>query len=409
MSAERRPLLDIYKALHSDRSCAFRIHRDPAILIKSSLHLVGGLPTARKPEDGQQRPPRTIGYNCGRQPACQAAAAGAPNTALRPCTTHTLHYRKTLEWIPWPSPRCCPQMRWNDDIKRIAGSNWMQVAQNREKTDDRSDRNCEHVFEGAACIGPLHLQGGLMIDRKSPMHTNGAVSGIVAFFGAGCREAAVLALLCFGVESETRRELKFVCILARPPRALPYKFKFSSRLVSTRPAPVRLERLVFVIWICMGMRSLHQLRSVTGSPRSRGCHARTASGPLGDSPLLAAIVATRKFWDHARSTRCRRGAHPWTTCRHHLSGAGSTQWCVCYWGLAWLCLSGNRTHDPPGWRAVAESSRSRQSVILIASTLRYHRDYLPPACRRGDAAWTPTFVTVYGLIAAFTRRHAGGK
>ncbi|KAI8423733.1 hypothetical protein MSG28_012764 [Choristoneura fumiferana] len=47
--AERRPLLDIGlpKALHSDRSCAFRIHRDPAILTRSSLHLVGGLPTAR--------------------------------------------------------------------------------------------------------------------------------------------------------------------------------------------------------------------------------------------------------------------------------------------------------------------------------------------------------------------------
>ncbi|KAI8427260.1 hypothetical protein MSG28_014853 [Choristoneura fumiferana] len=51
MSAERRPLLDIGlpKALHSDRSCAFRIHRDPAILTRSSLHLVGGLPTARLP------------------------------------------------------------------------------------------------------------------------------------------------------------------------------------------------------------------------------------------------------------------------------------------------------------------------------------------------------------------------
>ncbi|KAI8431274.1 hypothetical protein MSG28_001300 [Choristoneura fumiferana] len=58
--------------------------------------------------------------------------------------------------------------------------------------------------------------------------------------------------------------------------------------------------LVFFIRICMGMRSLHQLRSVSGSPRSRG-HARTASGPLGDSPLLAAILTTRKFVDHARA------------------------------------------------------------------------------------------------------------
>ncbi|KAI8435451.1 hypothetical protein MSG28_003754 [Choristoneura fumiferana] len=41
------------KALHSDRSCAFRIHRDPAILTKSSLHLVGGLPTAHLPTKGQ--------------------------------------------------------------------------------------------------------------------------------------------------------------------------------------------------------------------------------------------------------------------------------------------------------------------------------------------------------------------
>ncbi|KAI8423270.1 hypothetical protein MSG28_014297 [Choristoneura fumiferana] len=54
--------------------------------------------------------------------------------------------------------------------------------------------------------------------------------------------------------------------------------------------PPRLERLVFFIWICMGLRSLRQLRSVTGSPHS-----------LGDSPLLAAIVTTRKFVDHARS------------------------------------------------------------------------------------------------------------
>ncbi|KAI8422900.1 hypothetical protein MSG28_014012 [Choristoneura fumiferana] len=30
-------------------------------------------------------------------------------------------------------------------------------------------------------------------------------------------------------------------------------------------------------------------------------------GSLGDSPLLAAIVTTRKFVDHARSTRCQRG------------------------------------------------------------------------------------------------------
>ncbi|KAI8432048.1 hypothetical protein MSG28_004567 [Choristoneura fumiferana] len=93
-------------------------------------------------------------------------------------------------------------------------------------------------------------------------------------------------------------------------------------------APPGLERLVFFIWICMGMRSLHQLRSVTGSPHSRGCHARTASGPLGDSPLLAAIVATRKFVDHAKSTRCQRGVQPWATCRQRVDaksrgGAGS--------------------------------------------------------------------------------------
>ncbi|KAI8441710.1 hypothetical protein MSG28_015242 [Choristoneura fumiferana] len=51
------------------------------------------------------------------------------------------------------------------------------------------------------------------------------------------------------------------------------------------------------------------------SPHSRGCHAWTASGPLGDSPLFAAIVTTRKFVEHVRSTRCQRGVHPWTTCR----------------------------------------------------------------------------------------------
>ncbi|KAI8442111.1 hypothetical protein MSG28_005737 [Choristoneura fumiferana] len=49
----------------------------------------------------------------------------------------------------------------------------------------------------------------------------------------------------------------------------------------TRPAPPHLER-------------------VTGSPNSQGYHTLTASGPLGDSPLLAAIVTTRKFVDYAR-------------------------------------------------------------------------------------------------------------
>ncbi|KAI8432478.1 hypothetical protein MSG28_004861 [Choristoneura fumiferana] len=80
----------------------------------------------------------------------------------------------------------------------------------------------------------------------------------------------------------------------------------------TPPAPPRLERLVFFICICMGIRSLHQLRNVTGSPHSPVCHAPMASAPLGDSPLLAAIVTTRKLVDHARSTRSQRFVHPWT-------------------------------------------------------------------------------------------------
>ncbi|KAI8431059.1 hypothetical protein MSG28_001121 [Choristoneura fumiferana] len=60
----------------------------------------------------------------------------------------------------------------------------------------------------------------------------------------------------------------------------------------TRPAAPCLERLVFVTWICIGCaHEIHQLRrSVTESPHLQGSNARTVSGPLGDSPLLAAIV-----------------------------------------------------------------------------------------------------------------------
>ncbi|KAI8433690.1 hypothetical protein MSG28_015688 [Choristoneura fumiferana] len=65
-------------------------------------------------------------------------------------------------------------------------------------------------------------------------------------------------------------------------------------------------------------RPVEERSSVTGSPHSRGCHARAASGPLGDSPLLTCIVTTRKFVDHARSTRCQRGVPPWTTCRQRV-------------------------------------------------------------------------------------------
>ena len=40
-----------------------------------------------------------------------------------------------LEWRPWDQtrPRGRPQMRWKDDIKKVAGSNWIQTAQDRGK------------------------------------------------------------------------------------------------------------------------------------------------------------------------------------------------------------------------------------------------------------------------------------
>ncbi|KAI5635397.1 hypothetical protein NE865_11866 [Phthorimaea operculella] len=43
--------------------------------------------------------------------------------------------KRLLEWRPWDQkrPRGRPQMRWKDDIKKVAGSNWTLTAQNREK------------------------------------------------------------------------------------------------------------------------------------------------------------------------------------------------------------------------------------------------------------------------------------
>ncbi|KAI8438848.1 hypothetical protein MSG28_011196 [Choristoneura fumiferana] len=75
-------------------------------------------------------------------------------------------------------------------------------------------------------------------------------------------------------EEEAEHEMKRA--RDRPPTPVVWFFRLN------HPAPPRLKRLVFFIWICMGMRSLHQLRSVTGSPHSRVCHVRTASGPLQD-------------------------------------------------------------------------------------------------------------------------------
>ena len=43
--------------------------------------------------------------------------------------------RKVLEWRPRDSRRSVgrPQARWSDDIRKIAGTGWMQQAQDRER------------------------------------------------------------------------------------------------------------------------------------------------------------------------------------------------------------------------------------------------------------------------------------
>ncbi|XP_060804865.1 uncharacterized protein LOC132902721 [Amyelois transitella] len=43
--------------------------------------------------------------------------------------------KRLLEWRPWGEkrPRGRPQMRWDDDIRQIAGTRWLQVAQSRDE------------------------------------------------------------------------------------------------------------------------------------------------------------------------------------------------------------------------------------------------------------------------------------
>ncbi|XP_039749195.1 uncharacterized protein LOC120625979 [Pararge aegeria] len=43
--------------------------------------------------------------------------------------------KRLLEWKTWGEkcPHGRPQMRWKDDVKKVAGSNWIHTAQCREK------------------------------------------------------------------------------------------------------------------------------------------------------------------------------------------------------------------------------------------------------------------------------------
>lgn len=43
--------------------------------------------------------------------------------------------KRLLEWKPWGEkrPQGRPQMRWKDDVKKVAGTKWIKTAQNREE------------------------------------------------------------------------------------------------------------------------------------------------------------------------------------------------------------------------------------------------------------------------------------
>ncbi|KAI8441086.1 hypothetical protein MSG28_009350 [Choristoneura fumiferana] len=65
MSAERRPLLDPLEALHSDRSCVFRIQHDDAILNQSYRQLVSRSADAiREPSDPISHWPSVLRAMC---------------------------------------------------------------------------------------------------------------------------------------------------------------------------------------------------------------------------------------------------------------------------------------------------------------------------------------------------------
>ncbi|KAL0831265.1 hypothetical protein ABMA28_002113 [Loxostege sticticalis] len=55
-----------------------------------------------------------------------------------------------LEWRPWEHKRPVgrPQMRWKDDIRKVAGQNWMLVAQDRARWRGLKEAYTKLVEEG---------------------------------------------------------------------------------------------------------------------------------------------------------------------------------------------------------------------------------------------------------------------
>ncbi|KAL0878546.1 hypothetical protein ABMA27_003428 [Loxostege sticticalis] len=55
-----------------------------------------------------------------------------------------------LEWRPWEHKRPVgrPQMRWKDDIRKVAGQNWMLVAQDRARWKGLKEAYTKLVEEG---------------------------------------------------------------------------------------------------------------------------------------------------------------------------------------------------------------------------------------------------------------------
>ena len=49
--------------------------------------------------------------------------------------TYNKWTRRIIEWRPWENKRSRgrPQTRWSDDIKRLAGHDWMRKTSNREE------------------------------------------------------------------------------------------------------------------------------------------------------------------------------------------------------------------------------------------------------------------------------------
>jgi hypothetical protein len=82
------------------------------------------------------------------------------------------------------------------------------------------------------------------------------------------------------------------------------------------------------------MRSLYQLRIVTGPPQSEALHARSAGGPMGVNSLLAClpgvdcVLPTRvsnvdrpSFVKRYSKIRGPRGVHSWTAWHALVDGA----------------------------------------------------------------------------------------